>query len=146
MDKRRIRQRTPHVLRLPTRDRIRGRAIPEQFSLDAPTRLASDAVETLPAGRIERNDDLVADLELLDAVALLDNLTDELVAADEVGRAFEVAAVEVEVAATEGGASDFEDGVGGILKLGVGAVFYNDLEQLLVEAEDSDTVEGARTL
>jgi hypothetical protein len=58
---------------------------------------------------------------------LFDDLADEFVAADEVGRAFQVAAVEVQVAAAEGGAGDFEDGVGGVLELGYWAVFDDDL-------------------
>jgi hypothetical protein len=48
-------------------------------------------------------------------------------AADEVGRAFEVAAVEVQVTTAEGGAGDFEDGVGGFLDFWGWAVFYYDL-------------------
>lgn len=47
--------------------------------------------------------------------------------ADEVRGAFQVAAVEVEVAAAEGGGSDFEDGIGGLLELRIGAVFDDDL-------------------
>ena len=48
-------------------------------------------------------------------------------AADEVRGAFQVAAVEMQVAATEGGGGDFEDGVGGLLDLGIGPVFDFDL-------------------
>ena len=48
-------------------------------------------------------------------VTLLHNLPNKLVPADEVGGALEVAAVEVEVAAAEGGGGDAEDGVGGFL-------------------------------
>ena len=51
-------------------------------------------------------------------------------AADEVGWAFEVAAVEVQVAAAEGGASDFEYGVGRVLQFGDGAVFDDDLRDI----------------
>jgi hypothetical protein len=62
---------------------------------------------------------------------LFDDLADEFVAADEVGRSFQVAAVEVQVAAAEGGAGDFEDGVGGILELGYWAVFDDDLYETI---------------
>jgi hypothetical protein len=53
------------------------------------------------------------------------------VAADEFGRAFEVAAVEVQVAAAEGCGGDFEDCVRGFLDVGVGSVFDSDLEWVL---------------
>lgn len=48
--------------------------------------------------------------------------------ADEVGGTLEVAAVEVEVGAAEGGGGDAEDGVGRFLDDGGGAVFYFDLD------------------
>jgi hypothetical protein len=57
------------------------------------------------------------------------------VPADEVGRALEVAAVEVQVAAAEGGAGDAEDGVGGLLDFGGWAVFYYDLQIMLLEGK-----------
>jgi hypothetical protein len=47
---------------------------------------------------------------------------------DEVGRAFEMSSVEVQVAAAEGCGGDFEDCVGGLLDLWVRAVFDGDLE------------------
>ena len=48
-------------------------------------------------------------------------------AADEVGRAFEMSSVEMQVAAAEGCGGDLEDCVGRLLDLGVRAVFYCDL-------------------
>lgn len=66
-------------------------------------------------------------MELLHSIALLHNLTHKLVPADEVGWAFEVTAVEVEVAAAEGCAGDLEDGVGRVLELWVRTVFDDDL-------------------
>ena len=48
-------------------------------------------------------------------------------AADEVGWAFEVPSVEVQVAAAEGCGGDLEDGISGLLDLWVRAVFYGDL-------------------
>ena len=47
--------------------------------------------------------------------------------ADEVGRAFQVAAVEMQVAAAEGGAGDFEDHVGGVLEFGHRSILHLDL-------------------
>jgi len=46
---------------------------------------------------------------------------------DEVRRAFQVASVEVQVAAAEGCGGNFEDSVCGLLDLGIRAVFYGDL-------------------
>ena len=48
-------------------------------------------------------------------------------AADEVGWAFEVPSVEVQVAAAKGCGGDLEDCIGGLLDLRVRAVFYGDL-------------------
>ena len=127
LHERRLRQRTPNILRLPARDRVRRRAIPKKLPFGTPAGLASHTVEALPAGGVEGHDDFVADLEALDRVAFLDDLADELVAADEVGGALEVAAVEVEVAAAEGGGGHAEDGVGRFLDFGGGAVFDFDL-------------------
>lgn len=89
--------------------------------------MAPDAEETLPAGGVEGHDDLVAEREILHGGAEGDDFADEFVAADEVRRAFEVAPVEVQVAAAERRASYFEDGVGGVLKGGDGPVFDDDL-------------------
>lgn len=89
--------------------------------------MPADAVKAVPAGGVEGYDDFVAYFEGFDGGAFLDDLADEFVAADEVGRAFEVAAVEVEVAAAEGRGGDFEDCVGFFLDGGGGAVFYHDL-------------------
>jgi hypothetical protein len=50
---------------------------------------------------------LVSNVELLHIVSLLHDLADELVAADEVGRALQVSAVEMQVAAAEGCGRDF---------------------------------------
>ena len=124
---RRIDQRDPHVLRLPAIDRVRRRRVAEQLALATPRGLAAHAEEAVAAGGVEGHDDFVTFVEFLDTVALLDDLADELVAADEVGWAFEVAAVEVQVAAAEGGAGDFQDGVGGVFELGYWAVFDDDL-------------------
>ena len=54
--------------------------------------------------------------------------------ADEPRRAFHVPAVVMQVAAAQRGRGDFEDGIGGFLQGGVGAVFYSDLAWLLVSA------------
>jgi hypothetical protein len=94
--------------------------------------LATDAVVALQAGREEGHHDFVTDVEFLDRVSLFDDLADELVPADEIRWALEVAAVEVQVTAAERGAGDFEDGVGGLLDLGIWAVFYRDLGQFSV--------------
>ena len=45
---------------------------------------------------------LVSNVELLHIVALLHDLADELMATDEVWRAFEVSTIEMEVATAEG--------------------------------------------
>jgi len=71
--------------------------------------------------------DFVSNLKLLHLLPLLHNLAHKLMPADEVGGALEVAAVEVQVGAAEGGGGDFEDGVGGVLEFGVGPVFDGDL-------------------
>jgi hypothetical protein len=52
-------------------------------------------------------------------------------AADEVGRALEMSSVEVQVAAAESCRRDFEDCVGGLLEVWVGAVFDGDLGWLV---------------
>jgi len=57
----------------------------------------------------------------------LHDLAYELVPADEVGGAFQVAAVKVQVAAAEGGGSYAEDSVGFVLEFWGGAVFDFDL-------------------
>lgn len=72
---------------------------------------------------------LVTNVELLDIVSLLHNLADKLVAADKVGRALQVSTVEMQVAAAEGCRRDFEDRIGGLLDVWVGAVFDGDLEE-----------------
>ena len=102
-----IHQRHPHILRLPAIDRIRRRGVAEQLALATPRRLPAHAEEALPARRVEGHDDFVALLKVFDALAQLDDLADELVPADEVWGALEVAAVEVQVAAAEGGAGYF---------------------------------------
>jgi hypothetical protein len=102
--------------------------------------------------------DFIPNVELLDLVALLHDLADELVAADEavphaqpefpsgiravsgsgsyvLGRAFQVSAVEVEVAAAEGGRGDLEHGIGGLLELRVGSVFHGDLRVTVSEIQ-----------
>ena len=127
-----IGQWTPHVLRLSSINCICRSAVSEQLALAAPRSLTSDAVETLSARGIEGYNNLITNIEILDIISFLDDLANELVPADEVGRAFEVAAVEVQVGAAEGGGGDFEDGVGGFLDLGDGAVFYFDLYKLSV--------------
>lgn len=71
---------------------------------------------------------LVSDIELLYIVSLLDNLADKLMAADEIGRTFEVSSVEVQIAAAEGCRGDFQDRVRWLLDVRVGAIFYCDLE------------------
>lgn len=128
-DKGGVGQWAPHVLGLATVNGVGGGAVAEQLALAAATGLSAHAEEAVSAGGIEGDDDLVAEVELLHIIALGDNLTDELVAADEVGWAFEVAAVEVQVAAAEGGGGDFEDGIGGFLDFGDGTVFDDDLRE-----------------
>jgi hypothetical protein len=61
--------------------------------------LSPDAVVAFLARGVERHDDFVSDGEFGHRVALLVDLADEFVAADEVGWAFEVTSVEVEVGA-----------------------------------------------
>ena len=75
---------------------------------------------------------LIPNLETLDPLPLLHDLAHKLMPADEIRWALEMASVEVQVAAAEGGAADFQDGVGGLLELGVGAVFYGDLIGVVV--------------
>ncbi len=70
---------------------------------------------------------LIPNLETLDPLPLLHDLAHKLMPADEIRWALEMASVEVQVAAAEGGAADFQDGIGGFLELGVGSVFYCDL-------------------
>ena len=48
---------------------------------------------------------------------------------DELRGTFEVATVEVQVTATKRGTGDFEDGVGGLLDLGIWAIFYRNLRE-----------------
>lgn len=91
--------------------------------------MATDAVVAFLTRGVEWHDDLIADVEFGDRVAFLDDLADELVAEDEIGWAFEMAAVRVEIAAAEGGAGYFDDGVGGLLDLRVRAIFYGDLRE-----------------
>lgn len=133
LDERRVRERAPHILRLPAGDRVRRGAVAEQLALAASRSLPAHAEEALPARGVEGHDDFVADLEVLHVVALGHDLADELVSADEVRRAFQVAAVEVQVAAAEGGGGDFEDGIGGFLDLGDGTVFDDDLRGPLLD-------------
>lgn len=71
---------------------------------------------------------LVSDIELLYIVSLLDDLADKLMAADEVGRTFEVSSVKVQVAAAEGRGGDFQDRIRWLLDVRVGTVFHCDLE------------------
>lgn len=51
---------------------------------------------------------------------------------DEVRRTLQVATIEVQIAAAEGGASNFEDRIGWILEFGVRAVFDGDLWMILL--------------
>jgi hypothetical protein len=74
---------------------------------------------------------LISNIKLANTVSLLHDLSHELMAADEVRWAFEVSAVEVQVAAAESCGGDFEDCVGGLLDVGVGAVFDGDLGVLV---------------
>jgi hypothetical protein len=70
---------------------------------------------------------LVSNIELRHLISLLDDLSNKFVATDEVGWAFEMSSVEVQVAAAEGCGGDFQDSVGGLLNLWVWTVFYGDL-------------------
>lgn len=101
LNQRRIRQRHPDILGLPSVDGVRGDRVSEQLALGAPTGLAADAVVALLTGRVEGHDNLVAHGELGHLVALLHDGAHELVTADEVRRAFQVAAVKVQVGALE---------------------------------------------
>lgn len=89
----------PDVLCLTTVDGVGRDAVAEQFTLGTPTRLAPDAIITLLARRVKGDDDVVTHRKVGDLVALFHDGADELVPTDEVRRAFEVAAVEVEVGA-----------------------------------------------
>jgi hypothetical protein len=71
---------------------------------------------------------LVSNVELLDIVSLLHDFADELMAADEVGRALQVSAVEMQIATAERCRRDFEDRIGGLLDVWIGAVFDGDLD------------------
>ena len=80
-----IRQRHAHILGLPAINRVRRHTVPKQLALGTTTRLAPDAVIALLTRSVERHHDLIADLEITDLVALLDDVADEFVPADEVG-------------------------------------------------------------
>lgn len=141
--------------------RVGGHGIAEELAFAAARGLAADAVEAVAAGGVEGDDDLwvwgrgsmsacvagvrgmglwrtvlylVANLEALHIVTLLHNLADELMAADKVRWALHVAAVEVQVAAAEGGGGNSENGIGRELDLGVGAVFYCYLDGVVSSA------------
>lgn len=86
-------------------------AVAEELAFAATGSLTANAVVTFLTGGIEGNNNLVADIEVCDSVALFNNFANEFMAADEVGRAFQMTTVEVKVAAAECGAGDFEDGV-----------------------------------
>lgn len=70
---------------------------------------------------------LVADLELAHSISLLHDLAHKLVSANEVRRALEMSAIEVQVAAAESRRGDFEDRVGRVLELGIWSVFHGNL-------------------
>lgn len=53
--------------------------------------------------------------------------------ADEIRRALQMPAVEVQVAAAERCRGYAEDGVGWVLEFGVGAVFDDDLKEMVLE-------------
>ena len=142
LHERRIGEWTPHILCLASGNGIRRRTVSKQLAFAAARCLPANTVIAFPARSVERYDDLVADFEVLDIVSLFDDLADELVAADEVGRAFEVAAIEVEVGAAEGSAGDFENGVGGFLDLRDGPIFDDDLEAL-ISSRDNVKLEGS---
>jgi hypothetical protein len=76
---------------------------------------------------------LISNVELLHVVSLLHDLANKFMAADEVGRALQVSAVEMQVATAEGCGRDFEDCIGGLLDVGVGAVFDGDLELCVLD-------------
>lgn len=70
---------------------------------------------------------LVANVELLYRIALLYDLANEFMPANEVGRALEVASVKVQVAAAERCGGHFEDRIRGFLDDRNGPVFNRDL-------------------
>jgi hypothetical protein len=84
---------------LSTIDRVCGHRIAKQFTLGTTTGLSPDTVITFLTGRVERHDNLIADLKVGDRVALLLDYADKFVSTDEVWRAFEVATVEVQIGA-----------------------------------------------
>jgi hypothetical protein len=73
-------------------------------------------------------------VEFFDRVSLLDDFTNKFMATDEIRGALEMATVEVQVTAAERGAGDFQDGISGLLDLGVGAIFYRNLRRISVES------------
>ena len=117
-------------------DRVGWCRVSEQLAFGTSRRLPTDAVITVTAGGIERNDDLerrqfvqdllhqlvedagssrrtkptlllsarhaqsaylIANIELFDSIAFLDNLTYELMATDKIRWALEVTPVEVQI-------------------------------------------------
>jgi len=71
---------------------------------------------------------LVPDLEVLDLVTLLHNLSHKLMPTDEARRTLQMAAVVMQVAAAQCGRGDFEDGIGWLLQGWVWTVFNGDLQ------------------
>ena len=69
----------------------------------------------------------LANIKFRNRVAFLDYLADEFVATDKVWWAFEVAAIEMKVAAAKSSAGDAKDGIGWMLELGIWAVFNSNL-------------------
>jgi hypothetical protein len=109
--------------------------VTKELTFAASGSLTADAVVAFLAGRIEGHDNLVADTEVADFVALLENLADKLVSADEVWRAFEMTSVEVQIAAAECGAGDFQDSISWLLQLWIWAVLHGNLD--IISTDDA---------
>src|SRR6185369_6091606 len=86
------------------------------------------AEEAAAAGDGEGDDHAVAEREVLDLAAELDDLAHELVAQDvPLLHGGDVAVVEVEVRAADRGRGDADDGVAPVQDRRVGDVFYPDV-------------------
>src|SRR3712207_2614279 len=104
--------------------RLRGQAVVRELAL---------AVLAEPAGDVERQDDPVADADLVDAVADLDHLTQVLVPEPAAGLEIGTALVHVQVGAADVRRGDPHQDVGGPLDLRVRYVLDADLPRALVD-------------
>jgi hypothetical protein len=90
-----LRQRNPNILRLPAINCIRGHRVSKELALGASARLPADTVVAFLAGRVERHNNLLPQLEFRHGITLLYYGTDKLVSSDKIARALQVAAVKV---------------------------------------------------